>query len=317
VRQTTLIVHHSPCADGFCAAWVAHKSLRNRPGQDVEFFPTNYGEDPPLPTQIKNKTVFMLDFSYPLETMQQIQRDANALIVLDHHKTAQKALEQLTPLNPRDIIRFNMEKSGARLTWEYFFGGRTNTAHWLVEFTEDRDLWRHALSRTREINAAIRSYAQDFAVWDQLSKKHPDTVAIEGEAIVRRDQHIIQDHLERAYTMGLGSHRDIPVVNCSAYDLTSDIVGALAEGHPFATAWFLDEHGTYHWSLRSHDNGIDVSEIAKRYGGGGHAHAAGFRSLTQRPDDVPKEEKEPTQMPPFIAQDPSARSRTDASQSEG
>lgn len=31
------------------------------------------------------------------------------------------------------------------------------------------------------------------------------------------------------------------------------------------------------FSLRSTDTGPDVSEIAKAYGGGGHAHAAGFR----------------------------------------
>ena len=30
------------------------------------------------------------------------------------------------------------------------------------------------------------------------------------------------------------------------------------------------------FSLRSADGGMDVSEVAKRYGGGGHAKAAGF-----------------------------------------
>ncbi len=32
------------------------------------------------------------------------------------------------------------------------------------------------------------------------------------------------------------------------------------------------------WSLRSTEEGIDVSEIAKRHGGGGHRNAAGFRA---------------------------------------
>lgn len=31
------------------------------------------------------------------------------------------------------------------------------------------------------------------------------------------------------------------------------------------------------FSLRSTDDGPDVSAIAKQYGGGGHAHASGFR----------------------------------------
>ena len=31
------------------------------------------------------------------------------------------------------------------------------------------------------------------------------------------------------------------------------------------------------FSLRSTEEGLDVSEIAKQYGGGGHKHASGFR----------------------------------------
>lgn len=31
------------------------------------------------------------------------------------------------------------------------------------------------------------------------------------------------------------------------------------------------------WSLRSEDGRVDVSEIAKSYGGGGHRNAAGFQ----------------------------------------
>ncbi len=34
--------------------------------------------------------------------------------------------------------------------------------------------------------------------------------------------------------------------------------------------------GKRQWSLRSRDNGIDVSEVSKKYGGGGHAHASGY-----------------------------------------
>ena len=32
-----------------------------------------------------------------------------------------------------------------------------------------------------------------------------------------------------------------------------------------------------HFSLRSSDDGADVAEVAKQYGGGGHRNAAGFR----------------------------------------
>lgn len=46
------------------------------------------------------------------------------------------------------------------------------------------------------------------------------------------------------------------------------------------------------YSLRSREGGVDVSEIAKQFGGGGHKHAAGFRLpefravIAPRPYDV-------------------------------
>ena len=43
---------------------------------------------------------------------------------------------------------------------------------------------------------------------------------------------------------------------------------------PFSIAWF-QEDDMIHVSLRS-DGSVDVSEIAKKYGGGGHKAAAGF-----------------------------------------
>ena len=43
-------------------------------------------------------------------------------------------------------------------------------------------------------------------------------------------------------------------------------------------SWFRHRDGNYIYSLRSRaDSGIDVSAIAKKYGGGGHKNAAGFK----------------------------------------
>ena len=45
---------------------------------------------------------------------------------------------------------------------------------------------------------------------------------------------------------------------------------------PFGACYFDRQDGKRQWSLRSTDNGVDVSEIARKRGGGGHKHAAGF-----------------------------------------
>jgi nanoRNase/pAp phosphatase (c-di-AMP/oligoRNAs hydrolase) len=56
----------------------------------------------------------------------------------------------------------------------------------------------------------------------------------------------------------------------------SELVGRLADGHPFAASWFQRTDGKFVYSLRVRDGDFDVSEFAKQFGGGGHAKAAGF-----------------------------------------
>jgi nanoRNase/pAp phosphatase (c-di-AMP/oligoRNAs hydrolase) len=69
---------------------------------------------------------------------------------------------------------------------------------------------------------------------------------------------------------------DVPIVNAPYLNI-SELVGELSKGHPFAMGWFQRADGKYQYSLRSRmPEGIDVSELAKKYGGGGHKHAAGF-----------------------------------------
>ena len=68
---------------------------------------------------------------------------------------------------------------------------------------------------------------------------------------------------------------DVPVASLP-YTLTSDAGHLMAHGEPFAACYWDTPEGRV-FSLRSTDDGMDVSVIAKQYGGGGHAHASGFR----------------------------------------
>jgi hypothetical protein len=140
---------------------------------------------------------------------------------------------------------------------------------------EDRDLWRFSLPKTREIQANIFSYPYDFDIWDRLMNADPAVLAVEGEAIERKHFKDI-DELVGVVTrrMVIGGH-NVPVANLP-YTLTSDAGHKLAQGEPFAGCYWDTPQGRV-FSLRSTDAGLDVSEIAKQYGGGGHRNASGFR----------------------------------------
>jgi len=97
----------------------------------------------------------------------------------------------------------------------------------------------------------------------------------EGAAIERKHHKDVAElvsALKRRVT--IGGH-NVWAANVP-YTLTSDAGHLMAQGEPFAACYWDTPDGRV-YSLRSTDNGADVSEIAKQYGGGGHRNASGFR----------------------------------------
>lgn len=269
-----MVIYHGNCWDGFCAAWVARRALG-----DIEAVPASYGTEPP---DVTGRVVYVLDFSYPRDVMERLVTNARRTVVLDHHKTAMDALDGLHQPETGIDVWFDMTKSGGRLAWEWFslMGYQMTSSDqprvpWLVAYTEDRDLWRHALPDSEAINAALRSYPLDFDLWDTFHEAvgQREMFKREGEAIRRAERQIVRSHLRHARELEVGGHR-VPVVNATM--LFSEIAGELAKGQPFGACYFDRQDGKRQWSLRSDENGLDVSVIAKSLGGGGHMHAAGF-----------------------------------------
>lgn len=269
-----LVLYHANCWDGFCAAWVARMALG-----DIEAVPVHYGTAPP---DVKGREVYVLDFSYSFGVMAEMSSQSTAFTVLDHHKTAERTLADLEAMfithNMAGRARYGIDKSGARMAWEFFAhigGWQGMAAPWLVDYTEDRDLWRHALPESENINAALRSYPLDFKLWDEFhnSVGQREMFKREGAAIRRAERAIVDSHVRNAREIEMAGHKILAV---NATVLFSEIAGRLAEDRPFAACYFDRQDGKRQWSLRSRDGGVDVSEIAKARGGGGHAQAAGF-----------------------------------------
>ena len=263
-----LCIYHSNCADGFGAAWV-FKRYSNR---EFDFHPGVYQDAPP---DVTGRDVYLVDFSYKRAIVEAMLDRAKTIVLIDHHKTA---IDDLAPLIEANRIEslVSLEHSGAVLAWEYLSVPNT-TMPQLLHHIEDRDLWRFALARTREIQANVFSYPYDFEVWDELMKTDPQTLADQGAAIERKHHKDIAELVKvcrREMTIG---GIVVPVASLP-YTLTSDAGHLMATEHASKIGvcyWDTPEGRVF--SLRSTDDGPDVSEIAKQYGGGGHAHASGFR----------------------------------------
>lgn len=261
-----LCIYHGNCADGFGAAWVFSRHA----DREHDFLAGVYQTEPP---DVTGRDVYLVDFSYKRQVVERMREQATRLVLIDHHKTA---VEDLQPLIDSGAIEalVSMEKSGATLAWEWFHG-KFNEPPQLLRHIEDRDLWRFALNGTREIQANVFSHPYDFAVWDQLMDRPAEELIAEGRAIERKH------HKDVAELVGVVTRRmniggyNVPIANLP-YIHVSDAGHLLCKGEPFAGCYWDTPAGRV-FGLRSSDDGLDVSAIAKQYGGGGHRNAAGFK----------------------------------------
>lgn len=281
----TLCIYHGNCADGFGAAWVVRKALGE---ENVEFHAGVHQDPPP---DVTGRDVLIVDFSYKLPVLEEMAEKAWSILIIDHHKTAFQELSGKINIQsflwrdwvardstPNIAATFDMNRSGAGLTWDFFFPNKNRPR--LIDHIEDRDLWKFKLPKTREIQAAVFSYPYDFKVWDKLmglfDSYGNSHLAIEGAAIERKHHKDIAELVQVVTRPMLIGGQVVPMANLP-YTLTSD-AGHLLCGDDLSFAGcYWDTNKGRVFSLRSREGGADVGEIAKQYGGGGHKHAAGFR----------------------------------------
>lgn len=273
-----MVIYHGNCADGFSAAWCFWRKY----GDGADYEAGVYGGDPP---DVTGRDVYLVDFSYKAPVVNRMLQKASSVTLIDHHKTA---IEELRPIKEYMVMTNNegagdnfgwfcdLERSGATLAWDYLFPDEPRPL--LLGHIEDRDLWRFKLSGTREIQANVFSFEYTFENWDRLMSAGQAellTMTAAGAAIERKHHKDIAELVKVCKRrMRIG---DVEVWAASLpYTLTSDAGHLMAKGEPFAACYWDTADGRV-FSLRSQDNGADVSEIAKRYGGGGHVHAAGFK----------------------------------------
>jgi oligoribonuclease NrnB/cAMP/cGMP phosphodiesterase (DHH superfamily) len=269
-----LCVYHGGCDDGFGAALAVHMGLQGM----VELFSGAYDKPPPSDETLKDRDVIFVDFSYKKPVIEHIISQCRSLLILDHHKTAEADLAFLSPVLPtwEEHVRdpnyralFDMSRSGAMLAYNYFLPHKA--VPMFFKYLQDRDLWLKELPNGDEFTIALRSYPQTIEHWGRL-QHNIHTLIEEGYAIQRYYRMRVEEIKKTAVVRHFGGH-DVLVAN-APYFSASEVAGELAEGRPFGACYFYNGHD-WQFSLRSRAD-YDVSELAKTFGGGGHARAAGF-----------------------------------------
>jgi oligoribonuclease NrnB/cAMP/cGMP phosphodiesterase (DHH superfamily) len=254
------VIYHGGCSDGFGACWAAHKLLGNK----AVYFAGKHGAPPP---DVTGKNVAILDFSYDRNVVEAMLTQADALIILDHHKTAAERLGDLPALH------FDNFHSGAILSWNFFHPGKD--APRFLKYIEDRDLWRWELPYSKEFSAAFDMVPFDFFEFEKFEDDSVVDDAINrGKYILAYSKTVIKKIASHAIERSWKGKK-VLIVNSSHW--MSEIGSKLAVDCDFVVIWYYDhESQRTKVSLRSFHEEIDVSDVAQIYGGGGHKKAAGF-----------------------------------------
>lgn len=257
-----VVLHHANCLDGTGAKYAAWTKFQD----NATYIPVQYGQ--PAPIIPDGHDVFILDFSYDRDTLEAIKQRSKSLLVLDHHKSAEIALQGL------EYAKFDMQKSGAVLAWEHFQPGKEIPD--LLKAVQDRDLWKFELPYTKEITAYLPILNGGMREWGEVATDSTlfNHAANAGWNKLKFDKLEIDSFLKSVIVVDYAGHR---CGFCNTNTLISEKGNAICEQMPvdFSLTYFVDMKGTATLSFRSKPGGFNVRSLAEELGGGGHNNAAG------------------------------------------
>ena len=279
-----LVFYHADGSDGVGAAWAAWKVLQDT----ADYVPIKYSDPIPPREMVEGKVVYILDFSFKPAALQAAWDSAPLrVITLDHHKSMAENYDgwgvsrrvigsgwykEKRLNNCLYSARYEPDHSGAVMAWGYF---HLSDAPLLLQYVEDRDLWKWDLPASKEINAYIQILSKNFATWDGLNvalTKMPERVVGYGRVVLEHQQTLIE---QAARQVIFGTLYDVPVAICNSSVLHSEIGDHLHGLYPerVAVIWHQGP-GSEKLSFRSRGD-ANAKALAEMFGGGGHQHAAG------------------------------------------
>lgn len=276
------IIHHNDL-DGICAAAIVNKYYDGdapASGPRIFFHETNYNRPIPIENMNPGDVVWIVDFSYPPEEMAKIadaiQIDKghdviDQVIWIDHHKTA-AAYGYSFSRGLRDFTDKGL--SGCELTWRYCFPDLDIPV--AVSLIGDYDSWRLQLPSSNVFHegAKLELLNPLAPLWDELLKNNEVIVKVIcgwGQTVTRyRDNYTSMIRKSYGYETSIDGHRAYAM---NLYGFGSQQFGELFNQYPVVIAYV---HDGQKFTVSLYSETVDVGQIAKALGGGGHKGAAGF-----------------------------------------
>jgi len=267
--------YHGSDLDGQCSGAIVKLKHMN-----CEMYPFEYGDDPPWNDFHQGETVYIVDASFSDMEMEQMMSMGLDVIWIDHHKSAIEALNELNIKGLRDT-----SYAACELVWKYF--APEDVMPRVVRLLGRYDVWDHSDPAVVNFQYGMRLFDLDptcdesLQMWRLLlsDDRATESITSKGAAILLY-QTRLNERLAQTYAFDL----EFEGLKWIAINAPSSLGGSLIlhsvydpAKHDAMMIFQLHKDGDWLFSLRSDKKEVDVSTIAKQYGGGGHAGAAGFK----------------------------------------
>jgi oligoribonuclease NrnB/cAMP/cGMP phosphodiesterase (DHH superfamily) len=300
-------IYHKNCQDGFSSLIVLLKSKRIT--QDAIIYHDVPSANFP-PKDIDNKDLIIMDVAYKYGVIKEILERAKSVVFIDHHITIKEDVEKLKSQFKKKItIIYDEKESGASLTWKFLFADKKMPL--FIRYIKDNDIGAWKLKYTKAFIYSLR-VKYDIDLKSDIVKKWKDLFDDNNvKKLVKRgkiyeeyansllDENVRKYSMEAFpsekiyleftdYFMKPGQYR-VAVICGSGCPSSSLLGNKIMEtiDCDFALIWtyHMDEK-KYVVSFRSKE--VDVGELAKIFGGGGHklASACSFPSTKYQIQDL-------------------------------
>lgn len=279
--KNIIIFYHENCLDGFTGAYVAWKKFKNK-ADYVSLSHNANGADILKGKKIKitdltDKEIYFIDFCLNKEELNKVLKVSKKLIVIDHHISTKDLVESLPGSVYGDKI------SGSYLAQWYFFPNEKIPE--FIKYVSIGDTWTFSKNEKqvkveKEALAYMGTVDFDFKSFVKVEKYFEDKnnfIEIKniGETLNKNYDRMIKNQIANAKLIDFDGYK-VFAINASS-TFKSELAHVLAEKtNSFAIVYYF-EKGILKLSFRGVGK-IDLMELAKKYGGGGHFNASSVRS---------------------------------------
>ena len=293
-KHINYIIYHKQCLDGYSSLFVTF--LTKIINKNTIIYP-DVPSTTVTPPNVANKHVLIMDVSYKLQVFKDITSKAKSVTFIDHHISNIQDIKNYAKTKNKVRIIYDENRCGATLTWKYFFPRKVMPL--FLKYIEDNDTGTWQYDKTKPFIFALESNyllipsLSNLSKWKSLLKKTTVAKLVkEGYTIKKYHDNLVNKNAKK-YSLELfpsskiynkysdfftkiGQYRVAVFCGMNSPSVTSMGNKLLSSVDcDFVMIWTLNiDRKEYVISMRSKT--IDISKIAKLFGGGGHQLAGAF-----------------------------------------